>query len=129
MVNLHTGINHGDDSGTANSKTVLCVLKPDDLCRWLNHIAVPSDGAVIIYRSGVVEAGGDAGERRLGDREESVSLNTDDPQQGLDKVQRSVQEIGKKVVGGRYEKGLADLPVQRALNLAVKEIAKIEDGG
>jgi hypothetical protein len=90
---------------------------------------MPSDGAVIIHRSCVVEAGGDAWERRLWDREESVSLNTDDSQQGLDKVQRSVQEIDKKVVGGRYEEGLADLAVQPALNLAVEEIAKIEDGG
>jgi hypothetical protein len=48
---------------------------------------------------------------------------------GLDKVQRSVQEIDKKVVGGRYEEGLADLAVQPALNLAFEEIAKIEDGG
>jgi hypothetical protein len=90
---------------------------------------VPGDNAVIIHRSVIVESGGDAGERRLWDGEESVSLNTDDSQQGLDKVQRSVQEIDKKVVGGRYEEGLADLAVQPALNLAVEEIAKIEDGG
>src|SRR5882672_8242473 len=129
MVDVHTSINHSDDSGTANSKTVLCVMKPDDLHCWLNHIAVPSDGAVIIHRSGIVESGGNAVERRLGDGEESIRLNTDDSQQGLDKVQRSVQEIDKKVVGGRYEEGLADLTVQRALNLAFEEIAKIEDGG
>src|SRR6267378_4597716 len=129
MVDVHTSINHSDDSGTANSKTVLCVMKPDDLYCWLNHIAVPSDGAVIIHRSGIVESGGNAVERRLGDGEESIGLNTDDSQQGLDKVQRSIQEIGKKVIGGRYEEGLADLTVQRALNLAFEEIAKIEDGG
>ena len=129
MVDVHAGIDDGDDTGTANSKTVLCILKPDNLCRWLNHVTVPGDNAVIIHRSVIVESGGDAGERRLWDGEESIRLNTDNAQEGLHERDRAVNQVVEQVVGGRYQKGLANRAVQRALNLAFEEIAKIEDGG
>src|SRR5882724_4127538 len=129
MVDVDAGINDGDDSGTANSKTVLCILKPDNLCRRLNHVAVPGDGAVIVHRSGVVESGGDAGERRLGDGEESIRLNTDNSQNGLHEGERAANQVGKQVVGGRHQKGMANLAVQPTLNLAFEEIAKIKDRG
>jgi hypothetical protein len=56
VIDVHTGINDGDDAGAANSKTVLSILKADDLGPWLSGIAVPDDGAVIIYWSGVIKA-------------------------------------------------------------------------
>src|SRR5436309_14546084 len=112
MVDVHTGINHGDDTGTANSKTVLCILKPYNLCRRLNHVTVPGDRAVIIHRSGIVESGGDAGERRLGDGEESIRLNTDNSQEGLHERNRAVNQVVEQVVGGRHKKGLANWAVK-----------------
>jgi hypothetical protein len=56
VIDVHTGINDGDDAGAADSKTVLRVLKTDDLGGRLSGIAVPDDGAVIIYWSGVIKA-------------------------------------------------------------------------
>jgi hypothetical protein len=56
VIDVHAGINDGDDAGAANSKTVLRVLKTDDLGGRLSGIAVPDDGAVIIYWSGVIKA-------------------------------------------------------------------------
>src|ERR1700720_620155 len=111
MINVHTGIDHGDDSGAANAKAVLCVLQPDDLCRGLDHISVPSDAAVIIHRSSVVKPGGDAGERRLGDGEESIRFDTHNSQEGLDEGEGAVDQVAKQIVGRSHEKGLANWAV------------------
>src|ERR1700757_2854176 len=43
LIDVHTGINDGDDAGAANAKTVLRVLKTDDLGGRLSGVAVPND--------------------------------------------------------------------------------------
>jgi hypothetical protein len=56
VINVHTCVNDGNDASAGDTKTVLSILKADDLGPWLSGIAVPDDGAVIIYWSSVIKA-------------------------------------------------------------------------
>ncbi len=64
MVDVNASVNDGHDAGAGDAKTVLRVLEADDLGRRLCRIAVPNDGAVVIYGGSVVKTGGNAAERR-----------------------------------------------------------------
>jgi len=63
------------------------------------------------------------------DGKQVVSLNADNPEQGFDEREGAVYKVNEEIVGGGYQKVLADRAVQAALHLTVEEIAKIEDGG
>src|SRR5258706_2639609 len=65
----------------------------------------------------------------MGDGKQVVSLNADNPEQGFDEREGAVYKVNEEIVGGGYQKVLADRAVQAALHLTVEEIAKIEDGG
>src|SRR5258706_84644 len=56
VIDVHAGINDGDDAGAANSKTVLRVLKTDDLAGRLSGVAMPNDRAIVIHGGSIVEA-------------------------------------------------------------------------
>jgi hypothetical protein len=62
------------------------------------------------------------------DGKQVVSLNADNPEQGFDEREGAVYKVNEEIVGGGYQKVLADRAVQAALHLTVEEIAKIEDG-
>jgi len=64
----------------------------------------------------------------MGDGKQVVSLNADNPEQGFDEREGAVYKVNEEIVGGGYQKVLADRAVQAALHLTVEEIAKIEDG-
>ena len=62
---------------------------------------------------------------RLRDRQETILLNADDPKERFDQVQRAIDNLDDQILGGGHQVGLADLAIQRSLNLTTEEIAKI----
>src|SRR5260370_31211126 len=129
MVHVDASVNHGHNARAANSKTVLSVLKPDDLGRGLRRIAMPNDGAVVLHRGLVITTRGNGGEWRLRDGQEVVGLNAHDPQQGFRERECPVHKVCEKIVGRCYQKVLADRAVQATLDLTLEEIAEIQNGG
>src|ERR1700757_3810657 len=117
MIDVHTGINYGDDARATDAKPVLRVLKADDLGRWLGCVAVPDDRAVIIHRGMVVEARGNRGQRALRDGQKSVRLHADDSEQRFDQVESAVYQIREEIVGGGNQKSLPNLAIEAPLHL------------
>src|SRR5260370_33762155 len=111
MVHVDASVNHGHNARAANSKTVLSVLKPDDLGRGLRRIAMPNDGAVVIHRGLVIKTRGNGGEGRLRDGGEGGGRNAHDPQQGIRERGGPVHKGSGKIVGRGYHEVWADRPV------------------
>ncbi len=79
MIRVYACVNDGDNSFAGYAKAVLCVGEADDLGSRLGRITVPNDRAVILDRRRIVQPGWNARKRGMGDREEVVRFNTNDP--------------------------------------------------
>src|SRR5258707_4808205 len=56
VIDVHTGINNGDDAGATDAETVLRVLKTDYLGGRLSGVGMPNNRSVVIHWGSIVEA-------------------------------------------------------------------------
>src|SRR5260370_39225129 len=104
MVHVDASVNHGHNARAANSKTVLSVLKPDDLGRGLRRIAMPNDGAVVIHRGLVIKTRGNGGAWRLRYWQEGVGPHPHDTLQGVPERKRPVFKGWKEIFARSVQK-------------------------
>src|SRR5580692_4114120 len=86
------------------------------------------DGPVVIHRSEVIETGRDRGYRLLGEGQELIGLDALDPQQLFQEASDEADEVREEILRRGHKIGLADGAVQRALDLAIRRQAELEDG-
>ena len=125
VVGVDARVNESHNSRTADPETILSVLQPNDLGCGLRRIPMPDYRAVVIDRRGVRQTRGNAGQMRLRNQQETILLNADDPKERFDQVQRAIDNLDDQILGRGHQVGLADLAIQRSLNLTTEEIAKI----
>src|SRR6266404_9829896 len=53
MIDVHAGIDHGNDSSAGDPETIVRIRQPNDLTSWLRGISVGNDAAKIVHRRGV----------------------------------------------------------------------------
>src|SRR6266849_5184007 len=129
VIWIYPCVNNGNDSRARYIKTLLGIGEADDLGSRLGRVSVRDKGAVIIHQGGVGEPRWNAVERRQRHRQQGVGLNGLDPQERFHEIYREIQQVYDDVAGGRHKKSLVDIAVQRALNLASQQRAKVQNGG
>ena len=88
MIDVHAGVNDGDDAGTCDVKAELRIDETNDLGGRLGCIAVHDDSPVVVHRSGVIQSGGDGVDGPLRKREEMVGFNALNTEQLLEETSR-----------------------------------------
>src|SRR5882762_8852348 len=119
MINVNAGVDYCHNSGAGDSKAFVGVGQPNDLPCWLSSVAVGRYTSEITHWGGVgqsVRGVIDGGQRN---RERAIRLNALNSEQRFEQVYHAADQCLQYVAGGRYQVGLSNWAVERALHLAV----------
>src|SRR5690242_12918441 len=80
VIGIDTGVDERHNTRAADSESILCILKPDNLGRGLGCITMPDHGAVIAHGRRVIEPIRNVLQTRLWQGQDMVRFNAHDSQ-------------------------------------------------